>query len=81
MTASILPSQFTIASNGQQVYMSAVFPKPNLAMFFLMMLLAWTIVALAVTGLGSIISLFFISVSLAITLVALEGEIKKLQGG
>ncbi len=79
MTADIIPSQILIVNSKSQIYLSATFPKPNFVMVTLMLLLCLTMVALVTTGLGSLVSLFFISVSLALNFIALQNEIKKLR--
>lgn len=79
MTTSILPSRILIVNSKSQIYLSATFHKPNSIIIMLTLLLCLTMVALAVTGLGSLVSLFFISVSLALNFIALQNEIKKLR--
>ena len=79
MTSDIVASQILIVNSKSQIYLSATFPKPNFIIASLMLLLCLTRVDLSVTGLGSLVSLFFISVSLALNFVALQNEIKKLR--
>ena len=79
MTSDILPSRILIASNGTQVFVRAVFPKPNFVMVTLMLLLCLTMVALVTTGLGSLVSLYFLSASWGLTGIALKTEIGKLR--
>lgn len=79
MTSDIIPSRILIVNSKSRIYLSATFPKPNFVMVALMLLLCLTMVALTVTGLGSLISLYFLSASWVLTGIALRTEIGKLR--
>lgn len=77
MTTSILSPRFLIANSSTHICVSAVIPKPDLVNTILIVLLVWTMVALAITGLGSLVSLFLISTALAVNWLALNKAIRE----
>lgn len=68
----------TLAVNTSHVYIGLIFPKPriNFILAGLILLLILTSLALLITGLGSSLSLFAISLSLGVNLLALQSELK-----